>query len=86
VEDPVDNGKLATFRHELQHLLVSWTWRIKFSDFLTLYRQRYTRDIDLKGFGVENLESLFQKVKDVAVIKQDPATKDILVVGVNARI
>ncbi|CAM6035965.1 unnamed protein product [Sphagnum compactum] len=86
VEDPVDNGKLATFRHELQHLLVSWTWRIKFSDFLNLYRQRYTRDIDLKGFGVENLESLFQKVKDVAVIKEDLATKDAFVVGVNARI
>ncbi|CAM6013820.1 unnamed protein product, partial [Sphagnum balticum] len=79
VEDPVDNGKLALFRHELQHLLVSWTWRIKFSDFLNLYRQRYTRDIDLKGFGVENLESLFQKVKDVAVIKEDPATKDAFV-------
>ncbi|CAM6066658.1 unnamed protein product [Sphagnum tenellum] len=86
VEDPVDNGKLATFRHELQHLLVSWTWRIKFSDFSNLYKQRYTRDIDLKGFGVENLESLFQKVKDVAVIKEDPATKDAFVVGVNARI
>ncbi|CAK9860611.1 unnamed protein product [Sphagnum jensenii] len=86
VEDPVDNGKLATFRHDLQHLLVSWTWRIKFSDFLSLYKQRYTRDIDLKGFGVENLESLFQKVKDVAVIKEDPATKDAFVVGVNARI
>jgi len=65
---------------------VSWTWHIKFSDFLTLYRQRYTRDIDLKGFGVENLESLFQKVKDVAVIKEDPTTKDAYVVGVNARI
>ncbi len=58
----MDNGKLATFRHDLQHLLVSWQWRIKFSDFLNLYKQRYTRDIDLKGFGVENLESLFQKV------------------------
>ncbi len=58
----MDNGKLATFRRELQDLLVSWTWRIKLSDFLNLYKQRYTRDIDLKGFGVENLESLFQKV------------------------
>ncbi len=58
----MDNGKLATFRRELQDLLVSWTWRIKLSDFLNLYKQRYTCDIDLKGFGVENLESLFQKV------------------------
>jgi hypothetical protein len=58
----VDNGQLARFRHELQHLLACWTWRIRFSDFLNLYRLRYARDIDLKGFGVENLESLFQKV------------------------
>jgi hypothetical protein len=62
VEDPMDDGKLATFRDELQQLLVSWTWRIKLSDFLMLYKLRYTHDIDLSMFGVENLEALLEKV------------------------
>ncbi|CAM6046249.1 unnamed protein product [Sphagnum compactum] len=85
VEDPMDDGKLATFRDELQQLLVSWTWRIKLSDFLMLYKLRYTHDIDLSMFGVENLEALLEKVKDVAVIKEDLATKDAFLVGVNIR-
>ncbi|CAK9875111.1 unnamed protein product [Sphagnum jensenii] len=85
VEDPMDDGKLATFRDELQQLLVSWTWRIKLSDFLMLYKLRYSHDIDLSMFGVENLEALLEKVKDVAVIKEDPATKDAFLVGVNIR-
>jgi hypothetical protein len=85
VEDPMDDGKLATFRDELQQLLVSWTWRIKLSNFLMLYKLRYTHDIDLSMFGVENLEALLEKVKDVAVIKEDPDTKDAFLVGVNIR-
>ncbi|CAK9257479.1 unnamed protein product [Sphagnum jensenii] len=85
VEDLLDDGKLATFRDELQQLLVSWTWHIRLAEFLQLYKQRYTHDIDLKAFGVENLESLLQKVKDVAVIKEDPATRDAFLVGVNAK-
>jgi hypothetical protein len=62
VEDLLDDGKLATFRDELQQLLVSWTWHIRLAEFLQLYKQRYTHDVDLKAFGVENLESLLQKV------------------------
>ncbi|CAK9195059.1 unnamed protein product [Sphagnum troendelagicum] len=85
VEDLLDDVKLATFRDELQQLLVSWTWHIRLAEFLQLYKQRYTHDIDLKAFGVENLESLLQKVKDVAVIKEDPATRDAFLVGVNAK-
>ncbi|CAK9859903.1 unnamed protein product [Sphagnum jensenii] len=77
--------EMTTFRDELQQLLVSWTWHIRLAEFLQLYKQRYTHDIDLKAFGVENLESLLQKVKDVAVIKEDPATRDAFLVGVNAK-
>ncbi|KAG0585980.1 hypothetical protein M758_2G053100 [Ceratodon purpureus] len=38
--------------------------------FLRHYQQRYARILDLPSFGVVSMEALFEKVKDVAVMKE----------------
>jgi len=51
------------------------------ANFSTLYRQRYTKDLDYKVFGVKELEALFQRVRDVAVVMEERGTKRKFVVA-----
>jgi hypothetical protein len=69
-EDFEEDLKLALFKHELQALLVAYSWSIPLETFVELYKNRYARTLDFHSFGVTTLEALFQKVKDVAVLKE----------------
>ncbi|XP_073387505.1 uncharacterized protein [Physcomitrium patens] len=60
---------LQTFRRQLQELLVVYSYQIPYENFIRVYQQRYARTLDLSSFGVESVNSLLAKVKDVAVIK-----------------
>ncbi|CAM6087088.1 unnamed protein product [Calypogeia fissa] len=66
---------LDVFRLELQDLLVSHACKIVVSDFIKFYLERYTRGLDYEKFGVKDLESLIEKVSDVAVIMYEPESK-----------
>jgi hypothetical protein len=81
-ESAVDNGevckaddykvdpKLTSFKEKLQELLVVYALKIELKMFMKLYQQRYGDAVDLKKLGVDSLDALFQKVKDVAVLKE----------------
>lgn len=86
-EDYEDDLKLAYFKRELQELLVLYAYNIPLKTFVKLYLQRYARPLELQSFGVDTLEALFQKVKDVAVlkgtaVKGEPPSKEVFVVAV----
>ncbi|GLJ18748.1 hypothetical protein SUGI_0334640 [Cryptomeria japonica] len=68
-------SKLEIFKHELQELLVSHACKILLTSFLALYQQRYAKDLDFRLYGVKELEALVEKVKDVAVIREEQGTK-----------
>lgn len=70
---------LEVFKQEVQELLVSHACTIPLSGFEMLYKQRYTHELDLAAFGVEELELLFAKLEDVAMVKEDKANRKFLV-------
>ncbi|ONK60278.1 uncharacterized protein A4U43_C08F16440 [Asparagus officinalis] len=64
------------FRQEVQELLVCYGYLpVPLSVFESLYEQRYKRAIDFQSFGVEGLEELMEKVKDVVLLCEDPGSK-----------
>ncbi|KAL3690968.1 hypothetical protein R1sor_004619 [Riccia sorocarpa] len=75
-DDPVEI-RLQIFKRELQELLVSHAYKICMSSFLPLYEQRYSRTLNCPSFGVQGLESLIEKVNDVAVLMEEPGSKEI---------
>lgn len=81
VDEYAAEASLEIFKRELQELLVSHACAILLANFSTLYRQRYTKDLDYKVFGVKELEALFQKVRDVAVVMEERGTKRKFVVA-----
>ncbi|KAH7307658.1 hypothetical protein KP509_22G071200 [Ceratopteris richardii] len=70
---------LEVFKQEVQELLVSHACAIPLSNFETLYKQRYARELDITAFGVEELETLFVKLEDITTIKLDKASRKFLV-------
>ncbi|XP_010548004.1 PREDICTED: uncharacterized protein LOC104819571 [Tarenaya hassleriana] len=66
---------LEEFRHELQQILVSYSCRITVGSFEEKYRQRYKKPLDYRKLGVDHLEKLLDKVRDVVIIYKDPATE-----------
>ncbi|CAM6116333.1 unnamed protein product [Calypogeia fissa] len=66
---------LDAFRLNLQDLLVSHACKIVVPDFISFYWERYCRGLDYEKFGVKDLESLIEKVSDIAVIMYEPETK-----------
>lgn len=81
--------KLDHFKRELEELLVVYALEIRLKELEQIYYQRYTRVLDLQHLGVDSLETLFQKVKDIAVLKEkvveeegEPSGKQLFVVAV----
>ncbi|CAM6096673.1 unnamed protein product [Calypogeia fissa] len=66
---------LDAFSLELQDLLVSHACKIVVPDFISFYWERYCRGLDYEKFGVKDLESLIEKVSDIAVIMFEPESK-----------
>jgi len=64
-------ARLEVFKRELEELLVSHACKILLSSFLTLYQQRYAKELDYSIFGVKELEALIEKVRDVALIEEE---------------
>lgn len=67
---------LEEFKLELQDILVCYCCRVRMDCFEAIYKQRYKRPLDYKmmGVGVNQLEQLFDKFRDVVAIYEDPAT------------
>ncbi|KAF3775100.1 hypothetical protein EJ110_NYTH51292 [Nymphaea thermarum] len=71
----VADACLDRFKEELQELLVSYSCRILVGSFEALYEQRYKKSLNYQSFGVNGLEELIKKVKDVAEICEELTTK-----------
>ncbi|KAG8048600.1 hypothetical protein GUJ93_ZPchr0009g1559 [Zizania palustris] len=69
------DGHLDNFRQEIQELLVCYSCPVPLGNFESLYEQRYKKTLIYESFGVNGLEELVEKVKDVVELCEDQDSK-----------
>ncbi|KAJ0973837.1 hypothetical protein J5N97_015802 [Dioscorea zingiberensis] len=65
------DSSLEMLRQEVQELLVCYSCPVPFGNFVSLYKQRYKKPLDFKSFGVDGLEGLIEKVRDVVELREE---------------
>lgn len=68
------NEGIERFKFEMQELLVCYMYPVPFDDFENLYKQRYKKEVEYTGFGVDGLQELLEKVGDVVELHEDADT------------
>ncbi|KAF2918682.1 uncharacterized protein [Oryza sativa Japonica Group] len=69
------DSHLDNFRQEIQELLVCYSCPVPLGNFKSLYEQRYKKTLIYESFGVDGLEELVEKVKDVVELCEDQTSK-----------
>ncbi|KAG9152095.1 hypothetical protein Leryth_017666 [Lithospermum erythrorhizon] len=80
----VINQNLEKFKYELQEILVSYSCRIFVGCFEAVYQQRHKRPLEYKSLGVNVLEELLGKMKDVVTLQEEPCTRKKYMVAVGS--
>ncbi|RRT51052.1 hypothetical protein B296_00042334 [Ensete ventricosum] len=67
--------QFESVRHEVQELLVCYSCPVPLGTFEALYKQRYKKDLDYRSYGVDSLEELMEKLRDIVELCVDQGSK-----------